>query len=215
MIFLGELHEPCWLPEEHIVVVDGIRVTKLARLIYDLAGTLKEGRFRRTFANAVSRYPSVLRDLHAMMPVMGRRGRPGIALMRDVLDDNPVGSIVEETGLEGRVIAILAEAGIAVRKQVNVGNNDHWIGRTDLKLVDEPVIIEVDSDLFHLSPLDQSEDAERDEEMGDAGFHVVRIKEDQVWHRPWEVVPAVLRGRAESRAKRGGPPWVPPPDEPG
>lgn len=205
MKFLGELHEPCWLPEEHIVVVDGIRVTKMARLLYDLAGTVTEGRFLRTFANTVSRHPSLLRDLHAMMPLMGRRGRPGIALMRSVLDEHPVGSVVEESGLEGRVIAILAEAGIAVRKQVNVGNHDHWIGRTDMKLVDDPVVIEVDSDLHHTSTLDRGSDERRDADMVEAGFVVVRIREDQVWHRPWEVVTAVLRARRESRDRTAEP----------
>jgi very-short-patch-repair endonuclease len=200
-IFIGELHEPSWLPEEHIIEFEGIRVTRVPRLVFDLAGTLTEGRFRRTFANVVSKHPSVLRELHRMLPAIARRGRPGIALMREVLEANPVGSVVEESGLEGRVIRILADAGIAVRKQVDVGDDARWIGRVDMKLVDEPVTIEVDSYLYHGSLLDQAADAARDDAMNDAGFGVARISEDQVWHRPWEVVAKVQKARVEVRAK--------------
>lgn len=199
---LGELHESRCLPESHVIVFDGIRVTRLPRVLFDLAGVVPEARWLRTFANTVARYPAVLRELHAMLPQLARRGRPGIALVRETLDAHPVGSIVEESGLERRVIEILSDAGIAVRKQVNLGDKDHWIGRVDLKVVDLPVTIEADSDLHHSSLIDRAADTARDADLRRAGFRVVRVDEHEIWHRPWDVVTKVQLAIAAANRNR-------------
>lgn len=190
---LGELHEPCYLPEHHITVMDGIPVTTLPRTLFDLAGVPGAWleRTRRAVQNAISRNPAVLAGLHRMLEELSVQGRPGITDMRTILDEEPAGYVAPASGLEARVIALLDEAGVETERQVDLGG-DSWIGRVDLKVVGTPVVIEVDSAIHHGSRADRQRDRIRDESLAAAGFTVVRITECEVFTRPWSVAPRVL-----------------------
>lgn len=91
---------------------------------------------------------------------------------------------------------ILAEAGLPeMRRQVNVGDELGWIGRVDLRDKERSLILEVQSERFHSSLIDQQVDARRIERLERAGFVVVEVTDVQVWHKPHEVVEAVRVGR--------------------
>jgi very-short-patch-repair endonuclease len=107
-------------------------------------------------------------------------------------------------------LELVTQAGVKVRRQVNLGSYTEWIGRTDAKVVDLPLIIEVDSIVHHMSPMDQARDAARDAEFREAGLEVVRIFDVEVYRRPWTVGPKVLEAcacvrRGEPVPKRGVP----------
>jgi hypothetical protein len=198
----GVLHEPRFLPEHHLTVVRGVPVTTLPRTIFDLAGHLRPERTERIVASVIGKSPGTLRVLHSLLPELAEHGRNGIVVMRDILERNPVGCVVEQTGLERRVNHILREAGEQpLVPQVDVGGHE-WIGRVDFR---DPlvswVLYEVDSDLFHSSPLDVLLDAERDAALYAAGFRrVVRIPELHVWYEPWRILETVRRIRREARS---------------
>lgn len=196
---LGELHETGWLPASHVTIADGVPVTNPARTLFDLAGTLRIERLALAVDAALSRTPSLLHHLHAMLPTLGRRGRPGITAMREVLEDRPVACYTPPaSGLEARVIRVLDEAGIATERQVDLGG-EHWIGRADLRVMGEPVLIEVDSVLHHFSRSDRERDCRRDADMLAAGLLVVRVHEEEALHRPWVVPSKVRSAVAEAR----------------
>ena len=85
------------------------------------------------------------------------------------------------------MIQLLDEAGIRVRRQVDLGGDD-WIGRVDLLVEGTNVVIEIDSARFHTSLLDQERDAQRDAALAAIGLHVVRVTAHQAWNAPTEVV---------------------------
>lgn len=190
----GELHESTWLPPAHVTTVDGIPVTGVGRTVFDLAGVvgMKPARVERTLENAVSLSPAVLPRLHALLAELAGRGRPGVALMRELLDERPLGYIPPASGLEARVIALLEEAGVATRRQVNLGDGDHWIGRVDLQVIGAPVVVEADSAIHHLSKLDKERDRQRDGKLEATGMTVVRVTDEEAFRRPWLVAPKVL-----------------------
>lgn len=189
---LGTLHEPRLLRPHHCTVLDGIPVTTPARTLFDLAGIVHPRRVERAVDNALAQSPALLPRLHAMLPELAQRGRTGITAMRQILADRPVGSyIAPASGLERRVIELLAEAGVQVRRQVDVGGDD-WIGRTDLLVVGTRLVIEVDSVRYHTSRLDRERDAARDAAMAAAGYDVLRVAEEDVWTAPHTVVQRVL-----------------------
>ena len=135
-----------------------------------------------------------------MLPELAERGRNGITAMREILAARPLGYIAPASGLEARVIQLLEEAGIRVRRQVDVGGDD-WIGRVDLLVEGTNLVIEVDSARYHSALLDRERDARRDTELAAIGLCVVRIAEQDVWHAPAEVVRTV-----RAALRHSGPP---------
>jgi very-short-patch-repair endonuclease len=198
---LGVLHATRSLPPHHVTAVDGIPVTTPARTIFDLAGLVHPHRTERALDNAVSGSPGLLRALHRMLPELAERGRPGITLMRELLASRPEGFVAPASGLEARLVRILDEAGIATRRQVDLGGED-WIGRVDLLVVGTNVVIEADSARFHTSLLDRERDARRDDELRVEGFEPLRVSEEDIWHAPQEVLRRVLVECSRARTRQ-------------
>jgi very-short-patch-repair endonuclease len=83
------------------------------------------------------------------------------------------------------------------------------VGRVDFRDAHLPLIVEVQSEHYHSALVDREHDARRLAALRDAGFVVVEVSEEQVWHRPAEVVEAVRSARralsSSSRAPIGRP----------
>ena len=193
------LHRPVVLLPQHKTVIRGIPVTTLARTIFDLAGAgVKPARIARLVNMAANRSPGTLAALHRTLKELARRGRPGITVMREVLAERPVGSVLPASGLEMRFEHILREACLPpLRRQVDLGGHE-WNGRIDYVDLSIGLLVEVDSLLHHTSPMDVAADAARDEQLLASGFvKVRRIPEEWVWYQPWLVVQAVRDARSE------------------
>jgi very-short-patch-repair endonuclease len=199
------LHEPRLLLPHHVTIVDGVPVTSLARTLFDLAGVpLHPKRMARLLDNVITQSPAMAGVLAETLRELARRGRPGISLMRELLAERPPGVAVPATNLERRFEEILASAGLpAPRRQVDVGGQA-WIGRVDFRDVEFPILYEVDSRRHHTGLLDAQADRVRDEAMLAAGWwEVVRICEDDIWHRPWVVVAQVRAARQRAKLRSG------------
>jgi hypothetical protein len=134
--------------------------------------------------------------LHSMLDELAQRGRPGIRVMRQVLATRGSDYVPPASNLEARVSKILAGGGIPpMRRQVNTGDEVGWIGRVDLRDEVLPLILEVQSERFHSSLIDQQLDAHRIDRLKRAGFVVVQVTDVQVWHKPHELLGAVRDGR--------------------
>jgi very-short-patch-repair endonuclease len=130
----------------------------------------------------------MLPALHDLLPELAARGRTGIANMRLLLDERPVGTAVAASGNEHRFEEVLRNAGICgFERQVDVGGHA-WFGRCDYVRLGIRLIVEVDSRLHHTSVTDRANDAARDAALRAAGWTVVRIWDDDLWQRPWDVV---------------------------
>ncbi len=197
---VGEVHESRFLPEHHVTVLDGLRVTTLPRTLFDLAGVRGAPfeRTKRAVENAVSRNPAVLPALRRMLGELAARGRPGIADMREILEGWPPGYVPPASGLEARAIALLEEAGLFADRQVDLGG-ESWIGRVDLRVKGTPVVVEVDSAVHHTAPSDRERDRRRDAQLAELGLTVVRISEEDVFARPWVVPLRVAEAIVSSR----------------
>jgi very-short-patch-repair endonuclease len=179
------------VPETHIRLFERIPVTSPARTIFDLAGVLHPGRTERALDNALARGLTSIEALHRVTEELAGRGRPGSALMRRLLADRAGAYVPPESNLEARFHAVAKKAGLELVRQCDVGGDD-WIGRVDFLDPERRLVVEVDSDLHHTSLLDEAADAQRDAAMAAAGYTVVRIDEQDLWHRPDEVVRRLL-----------------------
>ncbi|HEV2809195.1 MAG TPA: type IV toxin-antitoxin system AbiEi family antitoxin domain-containing protein [Acidimicrobiales bacterium] len=73
----------------------------------------------------------------------------------------------------------------------NLGGEE-WIGRVDFLYPEKRVVVEIDSALHHGTLSDEAADGDRDRTLHQAGYRVVRIGEQLVWHRPQQVVRRLL-----------------------
>lgn len=206
---LATVHEPLVLPEHHVVVLDGIRTTVPARALIEVAGMRRRGAELPWWVDRIARMVDTAWaqrlvsgvSLRAMVDELSERGRPGLRVMRQVLTERGDGYVPPASGLEARVVQILARAGLApMRRQVDLGDQDRWIGRVDF--VDEPpskVVLEVQSERFHTSLIDRQLDAERLQRLAAAGWEVAEVTDVDVWHRPQAVVRAVEDARQRAR----------------
>lgn len=197
---LAHVHHPRLLLPEHITTWRGIDVTTVPRTIYDLAGVIHPARLERLVANVCKRAPSVLDQLHDLLPVLAASGRNGITNMREILERWPRGSVLPESGNEIRFEELMARAGITgLRRQVDLGGHE-WIGRVDYLDELTGVVFEVDSELHHTSPVDVAADEARDAALLAAGHPaVVRIWTELLWSRPADAISIVRRTRMRYR----------------
>lgn len=192
---VAAVHRPRLLPATHVTERSGLPVTTLARTLLDIAPSLHPARLERLVDTVASKSPSVLTSLRTMLHEMKTHGRDGAAAMRLVLAARPDGYVPPASGLEARFAHLLAEAGEApLERQVDVGGHE-WVGRVDFLDRSLGLVVEVDSDLHHTSPMDRAHDRRRDAALLAAGWRaVLRISEDEIWRRPQD---AVARVRAE------------------
>ena len=190
---LAEVHHPRALPEHHRTVRQGVPITTLARTVVDLAGAEHPARVELALHAAArvglrwTAVADVVRELEA-------KGRTGIGVARDLVAraqaTRPLGS-----GLEGRLLRILAGAGLPQpRRQVDLGGGD-WVGRIDFYYDDVGLVIEVDGSWHHEGAPDVRRDKRRLAALAAGGFRVLPMSEHLVRTSPDDVVRLVREAR--------------------
>ena len=185
---VGRLRQTRWLPPEHIVRRPGLPpLTSPARTIFDLAGDPDR---RRTFrvepwreahkkhiAKLISR--SLRRDDFTMLAMMrmlaalGRRGRAGTTIIRELVAELGADYEPTESDLEDVFLDLVRSEGIEEpARQVHITGAQGWIGKADF-VFRRTVVWEVDGP-HHDAPLQRREDGQRDAEMRAAGYDVHR-----------------------------------------
>ena len=186
----------------HVAEIDGMRVTTPIRTVFDLAAVLHPLRVARLLDTCHNRGLASWPALHQLVDELGKRGRRGTTLMRGLAAERPVGFRPPESHLEARVNEVLVRAGQRpMTPQVDLGDEDGWIGRVDLVDRADRVALEVQSERFHGSLTDRRRDAERFRRLRAAGWIVIELDDFVVWHRPQQLIDQVRRARAESRLR--------------
>jgi very-short-patch-repair endonuclease len=112
-----------------------------------------------------------IRKLEAILNELGRRGRNGTALMRELLADRGEGYIATESELERMFAKFVVAYGLpAPRRQVTF-----IAGRVDFLFDPGMVIAELDGRRNHTALLDREADMERDARLTAMGLKVMRI----------------------------------------
>jgi very-short-patch-repair endonuclease len=205
-VTLGRLHRSSRLVRAHQTVVAGFPVSTVARTCFDLMGDPEPALRRsavgleihgrdmlRVVNDALSR-GLTLGQLVAVRVELAKRGRPGSALARSIVDrlgPSYVPTTTDGEHLFAELVAIYQLP--APQRQVPVSDHEGWIGTVDFMYGERRLIVEIDGGT-HERPLDREHDARRDERMRTAGYDVWRVPYLQLLRRP-EAVMRELRSR--------------------
>ena len=198
---LAFVHEPKLLRPNHFARRGPLVFTSPTRSLFDVARSLTADQLARAVDATLVRRLTNTRALHQMLDVLAKRGRSGIAVMRQVLDERPLGYRPPESHLEARVQKIVVDGGLpAPERQVDVGDDDGWIARVDFLFRALRLILFVDGDFWHSTISDRAADADQQARLERAGFQVERISEATVFLEPHMIVRPVAHHRRELRA---------------
>jgi very-short-patch-repair endonuclease len=196
---LAVLHEvKCLLPR-HVTVLDAIPVVRPERLALELCASEHPLRAARAVDDMWRRRLLSRRSLRRFVGDASAQGRPGVQVLRALLDERGDDYVPCASNLESRFAAIVARSGLPeMRRQVDSGG-DVWVGRVDFRDERLPLIVEIQSERYHTALTDARADKVRLAALRDAGFTVVEITEDQVWHHPHEVIRLIEEARRRCR----------------
>jgi very-short-patch-repair endonuclease len=179
-----------------LALVAGIPTVTPIRALFEIAGTVHPKKLERALDNAWARRLVSSALLHRSLDALAARGRSGITVLRELAASRPPEYRPPESNNEARLNDLLEAAGLPrLRRQVNAGDGERWLGRMDLADPSLPLIVEVHSELFHGSKLDQQRDTAKREAMEAAGWTFVEVWESEVWRSPQLVVERVANAR--------------------
>lgn len=188
------VHRSRAFPPGHLTVIDGIRTTRVARTLVDLAGVLPPSRTERAVENCLSDGIVTLASLRAMTDELGRRGRTGIALMRELLEARADGYVATASELEASFLALVRSAGLHMPvRQMHVGTDEAWVGRVDFAYPEAKLVVEVDGRRHHSAKLDLDADRARDNLLMAEGWRIVRVTWAHLHDDPAAVVELMRR----------------------
>jgi hypothetical protein len=212
---LARLHRTSWIPPEHITERMGLRVTSVARTVFDLAGDpdirysrnlevrrhqeeVHLARMGRVFNNSILHAGNSVDQQAQVLATLGRRGRAGTTLMRRLLEDVSEGYVPTESELEDLFLDVCRAEGIDdPERQVEFGIECPQ-GRVDCYFRRARVVVELDS-RWHDTPQQREADGWRDLQFAAQGIVVIRIRWRHLVQEP-ERVMSLLKQALETRS---------------
>ena len=202
----GVLHETSWLPPDHFTAVHGLPTTSIARTVFDLAGLpanpwafrneqlrlIHVARMKHVCNYAMAHLGLTHGALTVVLAALGRRGRPGSAIVREVLDELDDRYVPTESELEDMFVSLLRARRIEEPvKQSQFLIEIAGIVRVDFLYPAAKLIVEIDG-RWHDSPLQREADAWRDAEFAALGYRVLRFRYRQMRDDPDRVARIVV-----------------------
>jgi hypothetical protein len=187
------LHETFWLPARHTQVAHGVPCVADARLPFELAPDLHPVRLRRVVDWLKSNRHMDYGQMALFAAELWRRGKPGSAEMRLVVEERAPGHVPPATELAALFDDVCERFGLPKGVvEVNAGG-EAWIGRVDVIYRRAKLIVELDSRRWHDTSTAFEADRHRDNALVAEGWRVIRITWRMLMDEPEKV--ADLLGR--------------------
>lgn len=126
--------------------------------------------------------------IHELCANSGGKGRSGIVVLRQLLDERPPDYRPSGSALEDRFESTLpAPLRSGLVRQVPL-SDDRPIGVVDYCHRCRPLVVEINGEVFHSSLTDRAADEQRYRRLVDAGYEVLVVWEYDVFHQPHRIV---------------------------
>lgn len=169
---------------EHRTTIGGLPVTTTTRTFVDLAATWSRARLAHALEAAVSARLVRLDDVAMTLRDVARRGKPGVALLAGILDDQ-TGAPPPASELERRIRSLLIGSGLRdPDRQRPLPGRGGLPGLVDFLYEEAKLIIEGDGRRWHDRRSSMLRDRDRDNEAAAAGYHTMRLMWERVTGDP-------------------------------
>ena len=176
---VGVIHRSRALPPDHFSTVDGWRVTTPTRTVFDLAAVAHPKKVERTLDTFWAQRLVTADSLVRALEQLHKRGRAGITLMRQLIEDrNGADYRPPESDLERQFEELLRTSDLPwPERQVEIFDGDEFVARVDFLYRTKKVVVFVDSDRFHTAKLDRLKDLRQTAWLQRLGYTIVRVVE--------------------------------------
>jgi very-short-patch-repair endonuclease len=186
---VGTCHQSRRLYPEHITVIDGLRVTTVARTLIDLAADYRMARMEHVVDDALAARKLNLPNLCVTFDDIACRGRRGTKLMRRILQARQPGYVAPQSRAESLLLRVLRQGGLPRPVLQLPHPAPEFDGRrVDGAYVAARVLIEVDSRRWHTQAAALQRDHERDFAAKRVGWDTYRFCWADLTERPEWVV---------------------------
>lgn len=160
-----------FLPDDHVVEMNGIPTTSVPRTLLDLGGVLPASAVQRLAKDAIVRRLTTGPKLLQVLRETCAQGRPGSAVARRLTIDLDDWDGRTESELEDEMFEVLDAAGHSdVGRQVPVHHDDGtFVGRPDGHLRELGIVLEAYGYEFHSARPDWQRDFARQNDLVAAG----------------------------------------------
>lgn len=183
----------------HVGRLSGCSVTNLERTVFDLASRVGALALAQIVDDLVIGGRTSIARLETVLLDVGRRGRVGTSVMRELVESRQVGTDPDATPLERLGLAALSVEGISgYETQYSPAFAPTW--RFDVAFPERRLAIEWDSRRWHTRVDDFDRDRQRDRVAATNGWVVIRFTMEDVKDRPDEVAEQVVKALAARSA---------------
>ena len=182
-----------------VEVIDGIRVTRPARTLIDVAAVVHRDVVEEALDDALRRglVPiSILRK--RLDQIAGGGGRRGVGVLRELIEDRTRHGVPRSV-FETRMVRTLKRSGLpAPVRQHEVTEGSRTIAVLDFAFPDRRVGIETDGYRWHSGLARWRRDQRRNNELVALGWRMVHITWDELRDQPAQVVASIARVLADA-----------------
>ena len=179
----------------------GLRVTDPVRTVIDLGLVMPWWSVRSTIGKGLSTRAFELSAVKGLREALGRPGRNGTGIVRNILESNLLTMGKEESELENRFTALTRRFALpAFSLQHEVWEGGRFVARIDAAYPELKLAVEVDGFEHHSSPDAFQHDRTRQNRLVALGWTVLRFTWHDVVKHPAEVAKTVEKARARLAA---------------
>jgi len=179
----------------------GLRVTDPVRTVIDLGLVMPWWSVRSTIGKGLSTRAFELSAVKGLREALGRPGRNGTGIVRNILESNLLTMGKEESELENRFTALTRRFALpAFSLQHEVWEGGRFVARIDAAYPELKLAVEVDGFEHHSSPYAFQHDRTRQNRLVALGWTVLRFTWHDVVKHPAEVAKTVEKARARLAA---------------
>ena len=168
------VHHTKRLPRCQLVVAQGIPATSIERTLFDLCGHVSSRQASIAVDHALRAGLTSIGGLDHCLYLTARRGREGCAKLRRLIQDRAALREYPNSPLETVTFNLLAGSGMKMPQlQVPLYDSSGFIGRPDFVWLDEKVVLEAHSFLWHDNELVKRSDREKHDRLVAAEWRVL------------------------------------------
>jgi hypothetical protein len=198
------VHQIDDLATHHLTTMAGLRVSRPARAIIDIAASTGRRRLAHVLDEIIVERTCSLADVGVCLAEIARPGKRGMAKAAQLLDSRGPGKVPPHSELERRLFEALATAGLPEpQRQLRLPGRGAIEGFADAGYPDAKMLIEADGRRWHTRIRDLRRDHERDAEAIRAGWVTLRFVYEQIVATPDDVAATVADVRRTRLAQLG------------